>query len=236
VLAAIGTAAAFAPSWDRYVLSAATTGRSQTITAGNAFDNPGMVIAGDVAVMAAIVAMAALAVLWRPARQGALLLAGAIVPLAAQAVSALIQVSQPVSPSMFGISASEASAAGLRISLGVTPIFWVYIVFVISLIVSCAWLFTEPGHTPLSGIPVPSWHHPAGDAPPREADPTAPAGTSAPQTDADGDTSGATDSGARPSAPAAATRDDAMQGDAMQGDGAQAADRAQADRVQADRT
>jgi hypothetical protein len=146
VLAAIGTAAAFAPSWDSYVLSTTATGSSQTVTAGNAFDNPGLVIAGDVATMVAVVVVAALAALWRPPRQGALLLAGAIVPLAAQAASALIQVSQPVSPSMFGISSAEASAAGLKISAGVTPIFWVFFVFVISLVVSCAWLFTEPGH------------------------------------------------------------------------------------------
>lgn len=148
VLAAIGTAAAFAPSWDRYTLVASTTGTSQTITAGNAFSsaNPGLVIAGNVAVMVAIVVMAALAALWRPPRQGALLLAGAIVPLVGEAASALIQVSQPVAPSLFGISSAQAQAAGLSISAGVTPIYWVFFVFVISLLVSCAWLFTEPGH------------------------------------------------------------------------------------------
>jgi hypothetical protein len=151
VLAAIGTAAAFAPSWDSYLLSTTATGSTQTVTAGNAFDNPGLVIAGDVAVMVAVVVVAVLAALWRPARQGALLLAGAIVPLAAQAASALIQVSQPVAPSMFGISSANASAAGLKISAGVTPVFWVFFVFVISLLVSCAWLFTEPGH-PEAGL------------------------------------------------------------------------------------
>ena len=46
---------------------------------------------------------------------------------------------------MFGISSAQASAAGLTISSGLTGIFWVYFVFVISLLVSCAWLFTEPG-------------------------------------------------------------------------------------------
>ena len=121
-------------------------GTSQTITAGNAFDNPGVVIAGNVAVMVAIVAVAALAALWRPARQGALLLAGAIVPLAAEVVSALIQAGQQATPGMFGISSAQASALGLTISSGLTGIFWVYFVFVISLLVSCAWLFTEPGH------------------------------------------------------------------------------------------
>ena len=153
MLAAIGTAAAFAPSWDRYVLRSATTGTSQTVTAGNAFDNPGVVIAGNVVVMVAIIAVAALAALWRPARQGALLLAGAIVPLAAEVVSALIQVGQPATPAMFGISSAQAAALGLTISSGLTGIFWVYFVFVISLLVSCAWLFTEPGHPVMRGNP-----------------------------------------------------------------------------------
>ncbi len=114
VLAAIGTAAAFFPSWDSYTLVAAATGTSQTITEGNAFTShyPGLVVAGDVAVMVAIVVIAALAALWRTPRRGALLLAGAIVPLAAQAVSALIQVSQPVSPSLFGISSAQATGRG----------------------------------------------------------------------------------------------------------------------------
>jgi hypothetical protein len=173
VLAAIGTAAAFAPSWDRYVLTASVTGTSQTVTAGNAFDSPGVVIAGNVAVMVAIIAVAALAALWRPARHGALLLAGAIVPLAADFVSALIQAGQPATPAMFGIPAAEASAAGLTISTGLTGIFWVYFVFVVALVVSCAWLFTEPGHTVMPGILPSPWQPAGGDQGPRDAAATA---------------------------------------------------------------
>jgi hypothetical protein len=164
VLAAIGTAVAFFPSWDSYTLVA--SGRSQTITAGNAFTshNPGLMVAGDVAVMVAIVVMAALAALWRPPRQGALLLAGATVPLVGQAVSALIQVSQPVSPTMFGISQAQAQAVGLKISAGVTPIYWVFFVFVISLLVSCAWLFTEPGHPAMPAFSGYGWASAGPDA------------------------------------------------------------------------
>jgi hypothetical protein len=163
VLAAIGAAATFAPSWDSYVLTFAAQGTAQTITAGNAFDNPGVVIAGNVLVMVAIVVVATLAALWRPPRQGALLLAGAIVPLAGEAVSALIQAGQQASPALFGISSAQASAAGLTISTGLTGIYWVYFVFVISLLVSCAWLFTEPGHPVMPGIPASPWSPPGGD-------------------------------------------------------------------------
>jgi len=114
--------------------------------------------------MAAIVAVAALAALWRPARHGSLLIAGAIVPLVAEIISAIIQVSQPASPGLFGITSQQASSLGLTISSGLTGIFWVYFVFVISLLVSSLWLFTEPGHQVMPGIPVSPWQ-PAGAGP-----------------------------------------------------------------------
>ena len=152
VLAGIGTAAAFAAAWDSYTVAQATLGTVKTLQEGNAFSNPALVIAGNVAVMVAVVVVAVLAALWRPARQGALLLAGAIIPLAAQAVSALIQVSQPAY-SFFGLTQPQAAQEGVTISSGVTPIFWVYCVFVISLLVSCAWLLTTPGQPPVQASP-----------------------------------------------------------------------------------
>ena len=112
----------------------------------------------------ALVAVAALAALWRPARHGSLLIAGAIVPMAAEIISAIIQVSQPASPGLFGITSQQASSLGLTISSGLTGIFWVYFVFVISLLVSSLWLFTEPGHQVMPGIPVSPWQ-PAGADP-----------------------------------------------------------------------
>ena len=164
LLAAIGTVAAFVPSWDTYTLTQASTGTSQTVTAGNAFASPAPVIAGNVAVIVAVVVVALLAALWRPARQGAALLAGAILPLAAQAISALIQAGEPATPAMFGISQSQA--AGLTISSGLTPIFWVYCVFVISLLISCAWMLTAPQYHAMPAGPL----HPApGDVPPAQS-------------------------------------------------------------------
>ncbi|HEX6451206.1 MAG TPA: hypothetical protein VF060_17275 [Trebonia sp.] len=153
VLGALGAVFSFAPSWDSYTLQSAAG--TQTITAGNAFSNPGPVIAGDVIVMVAVVLVALTAALWRPMRQGSALLAGAIIPMVAQAISALIQVGQPTSPLQFGITPAQASAAHLTITSGVTPVFWVYCVFVIALVISCAWLLTEPG-VPATPAPVPA--------------------------------------------------------------------------------
>ena len=161
VLGAIGTVAAFAPSWDSYTLSSSVSG-TQTITAGNAFSQPGWVIAGEILVMIAVVVVAVLAALWRPMRQGAALLAGAIIPMAAQAISALIQVGQTTPASEFGLSQSQASQIGLSISNGLTPIFWVYCVFVIALLISCAWLITEPMHPDATASTQPAWPGPIG--------------------------------------------------------------------------
>ena len=138
-LLAIGVAVAFAPSWDSYTLR--TPSRLiQIVTAGNIFANPGPVIAGNVAVMVAFVAVAAAAALWQPARLGAALLAGALIPMAAQAISALIQLSQGTSPAQFGISPGQATQAGLTITTGLTLAFWIYLVLVIALAGMCAWM------------------------------------------------------------------------------------------------
>jgi hypothetical protein len=142
-IVALGAAVAFAPSWDSYTLHTAA-GASQYLTAGNAFANPAPVIAGNVAVMVALVAVVVVAALWHPIRLGAALLAGAIVPMAAQLVSALVLVGEAVSPAQFGISPAQAAQAGLTISSGLTPAFWIYCVFVVALIVIDAWLLMAP--------------------------------------------------------------------------------------------
>ena len=146
-VAALGTAIAFAPSWDSYTLRFATAA-TQSLTAGNAFANPGLVIAGDVAVMVALVATVIAAAAWRPVRYGAVLLAGAVVPMAAQAISALIQASQAASPLQFGITPSQAARAGLTISSGLTPAFWIFCVFVVALMLICALMLSTPEPPP----------------------------------------------------------------------------------------
>jgi hypothetical protein len=143
ILAGLGTAATFAPAWDSFTLRAAS-GQTQTLTAGNAFAAPGAVIAGNVAVMVALAAVVIAAAMWRPTRHGAVLLAGAVIPMAAQAISAIIQVGQPVSPTQFGFSPAEASQLGLTVSAGLTPWFWIYVVLVVALLVSFAWMLFTP--------------------------------------------------------------------------------------------
>jgi hypothetical protein len=145
--AGLGTAIAFAPSWDSYTLRTAA-GAAQSLTAGNAFANPALVISGDVVVMVALVGVVVAASAWRPVRYGAVLLAGAVVPLAAQAISALIAVGQTASPLQFGITPDQAARAGLTISSGLTPAFWIYCVFVVALMLTCALMLSTPAPPP----------------------------------------------------------------------------------------
>ena len=156
ILAGLGAAAAFAPSWDSFTLRTAA-GQVQTLTAGNAFSNPALVITGDVVVMIAFAAAVIAAALWRPARHGAVLLAGATIPMAAQAISALVQVGEAHRSSQFGVPPATARQLGLTISAGLTPAFWIYFGFLIALIVSCAWMLLTPQPvlaTPAGAMPA----------------------------------------------------------------------------------
>jgi hypothetical protein len=164
VLAGLGAAAAFAPSWDSFTLRTAA-GQVQTVTAGNAFSNPGLVIAGDVVVMLVFAAAVIAAALWRPARYGAVLLAGAVVPMAAQAISAIVQVGSTPGPTQFGIPAATARQLGITISAGLTPAFWIYFGFLIALVVSCAWMLFTPQPAPVTPGDGYGWNGPRPDAP-----------------------------------------------------------------------
>jgi hypothetical protein len=156
-LAAIGAAIAFAPSWDSYTLRTAA-GASQSVTAGNAFANPAPVIAGDVAVMVALVAVVVVAALWRPVRYGAALAAGAIVPMVAQAISALVQAAEGASPALFGIPPAQAAPAGITVSSGLTGVFWVYCVFLVALVLAGLWMALTPASAPAPPAPGPVDH------------------------------------------------------------------------------
>jgi MFS family permease len=137
-IAALGAAVAFALPWDSYTLTAATTGSSQTTTAGNVFANPGAIITGNVVTMALIVIVVAVAIAWRPTLVGVTVLAGALVPLGAQVFATL---AQPVPPlSEFGVSAAQASAGQVSLTGSYTGWFYLYCAFVASLVVLTGWI------------------------------------------------------------------------------------------------
>lgn len=151
--AGLGAAIAFAPSWDSFRLTT-PSGLDTTVTQGNAFSNPGWVIVGDIAVMAVLVALIVVAGLWQPIKLGAALLAGATIPLLAQAISAIVQIQTPASPLQFGIAPAEAQRAGLTISSGLTPAFWVYCAFILALMLITARMLTSPAAGPSAYAPT----------------------------------------------------------------------------------
>jgi hypothetical protein len=155
ILAGLGVAAAFAPAWDSYTLRTAA-GQTQSLTLGNAFSgsNPGLVTTGDVLAMIAVAVAVIVATFWRPVRHGGLLLAGATIPMAAQAISAIMQITQPASPATFGISNAQASQLGLTITSSLTPGFWIFSLFAVVLLVSCVWMLATPAQPVMAG-PVP---------------------------------------------------------------------------------
>jgi hypothetical protein len=200
VLAAVGAAIAFAPSWDKFTLRTAT-GASQVITAGNAFANPGPVILGNVLVMVGIVAVVLAAAMWRPWRLGAALAAGAIVPMVGQAISAIVQINGTTSPLQFGLTPAQANQIGLTITTGLTPMFWVFCAFLATLILLCGWLLLAQ-ESPAQAAASP-YHVGPYSAPAAAAGPPADAITGAP---ADGVTGAATATPADPADYTDATR------------------------------
>jgi len=143
IVAGLGVAVTFAPAWDRITLPTGS-GVSLSETLGNAFSNPGAVIAGDVLVMLGLVAVVAVAALWRPARMGWALIAGALIPMTAQIVSAVIQAGQTTTAAELGVSPTQAAQLGISTGqvaqTSLTAAFWLYCMFVVVLLIACAWL------------------------------------------------------------------------------------------------
>lgn len=151
LLAGVVVAWLFAPAWDRYVLDLTALGRTSVVTAGNAFDQPGLMVAGSVTVMVAVVAVALAAGLVRQAKVAATLLAGALVVLVAQVVSALVQWRSPLAPSQFGLSPGRAAALGLHVDAGFTASFYGFCAGVVALAVLAAGRALLRGRPALAG-------------------------------------------------------------------------------------
>jgi hypothetical protein len=65
-----------------------------------------------------------------------------------------------VSPANFGISPAQATQAGLTISTGLTPVFWIYCAFVVALLMAGAWMLMPrrpagPTWVRAEGMPAP---------------------------------------------------------------------------------
>jgi len=107
--------------------------------------------------MLLLVAVVIVAASWRPVHLGAALLAGAMIPLVGQAISAVVQAGQKLPPNFFtafDVSPAEAARLGLTISSALTPAFWVFCAFVVALVLLAARMLTTPA--PAVAAPSPS--------------------------------------------------------------------------------
>jgi hypothetical protein len=114
---ALATAGAFLPAWNRYVGVATTTGRSISFNLGNAFSGPWQVVLGTVISGLALAVVPILAVRLRARAVGAAVVAGSLVVLASQFVSAIVQVGEAVPPSVAGLNATQANQLGLQLHM-----------------------------------------------------------------------------------------------------------------------
>ncbi|HEY5272683.1 MAG TPA: hypothetical protein VIJ34_05550 [Acidimicrobiales bacterium] len=137
-IGALGAAVAFALPWDSYTVTAATTGAAQTTTAGDIFANPGAIIVGNVITMALIVAVLVVAIAWRPTLVGVTVLAGALVPLAAQVFATLAQPLPPLSN--FGVTAAQAIEGQVTVAGSYTGWFYLYCAFIAGLVLVAGWI------------------------------------------------------------------------------------------------
>jgi serine/threonine protein kinase len=125
VSAAIGTAVTFLPPWTK--VTWVQHGISHTITAKGSLAMGGVVAAGNVLVIVALIAIAIVAAVRRPIRDGTVMLAGAIVPMIAGAAYFLILD-----------SVRAYHQASIVLSYRETPDFWIYCPLLMLLITSCA--------------------------------------------------------------------------------------------------
>jgi hypothetical protein len=135
----IGVAVTYALSWNSLTFATAE-GELQTLAQGNISSQGGVDIFGSVLVMAAVILVPVIAGLWRNIRVGAALLAGLMVPVVAQGISAVIETHDQTAQ----YASSLKSSGDTFISYGLTPSFWLYCLFGVALVVSCAWMLFSP--------------------------------------------------------------------------------------------
>ena len=118
----IASAGLFLPSWDHYTGVSSVTGRAVSFNLGNAFAEPWQIVIGNVLSALAIAALPIVAgvLMWRDRRAAVAVTGGVLSLLAAQFVSAVIQVDQAVPASIAGLSGAQARQLGLTLSLRLT--------------------------------------------------------------------------------------------------------------------
>jgi hypothetical protein len=120
LLATFAVVLAYLPSWDKWSAVAPSLHVSGSLTEGNAFSQPAVVMAGVLLTVIGFAFVAVLGSVWSPATIGAWATAGAVIALSSQLISAVFQLSEAVPSTAFGVSAVQARSVGLKISTSLT--------------------------------------------------------------------------------------------------------------------
>gem|GEM_PF-1667732 len=120
LLATFAVVLAYLPSWDKWSAVAPSLHVSGSVTEGNAFSQPAVVMAGVLLTVIGFAFVAVLGSVWSPTTVGAWATAGAVIALSSQLISAAFQLSEAVPSTAFGVSAAQARSVGLKISTSLT--------------------------------------------------------------------------------------------------------------------
>jgi hypothetical protein len=120
LLATFAVVLAYLPSWDKWSAIAPSLHVSGSVTEGNAFAQPAVVMAAVLLTVIGFAFVAVLGSVWYPVTVGAWATAGAVIAIASQLISAVFQLSEAVPSTAFGVSAAQARSVGLKTSTSLT--------------------------------------------------------------------------------------------------------------------
>jgi len=124
--------AAFWPSWDSYHL-VGTSGQTLDITMGNAFSQPGAIMAGEIMAGLAIGTVVIIAAFWVTPTVGAWAIGGVVIALGSQVVSGVVQAYEPLTETL-----GTANTQGLDLARSTLSLTAYWVIDVVALVALAA--------------------------------------------------------------------------------------------------
>ena len=146
-----GTLVTWLPAWVEFTFTGSMGPHSEDLTTFYTapwieFGAPWGEIAGSVGQMIGVVALAAAAALWRPARFGAVILTGLVISAIDSAITGIGEVIKAPPRAFFGIPDGER----MTVSVSGTPWLWAFCALTAALVVMCGWLFIRSRPQPVA--------------------------------------------------------------------------------------
>jgi hypothetical protein len=168
LLATFAVVLAYLPSWDRWSAVAPSVHVSISVTEGNAFSDPAVVMACILFSVGAFAFVTILGSVWYPAAVGVWAILGAVIALASQLISAVFQLNEAVPPTVFGVTSAQARAVGLKTSSSLTGWWAADVVAVVALALVALWTVRRAEQAATAGGDLPGAADEASLAGPRD--------------------------------------------------------------------